>query len=97
MVDAAADPGQRGQRHHRHALIQTALAAVISVPLGILVAICLVDTATDARRWRGPTFMVDILSGVPSIVAAHCSLYAAWRTTLGFERSDSSWPSRWCC
>ncbi|GAB06950.1 phosphate ABC transporter permease PstA [Gordonia amarae] len=68
-------------------LIQTALAAVISVPLGILVAIYLVEYSDRTSPMaRATTFMVDILSGVPSIVAA-LFVYAAWRTTLGMERS----------
>ncbi|WP_168700050.1 phosphate ABC transporter permease PstA [Gordonia paraffinivorans] len=68
-------------------LIQTALAAAISIPLGIFVAIYLVEYAT-AKSWLAKitTFMVDILSGVPSIVAA-LFVYAVWRTTLGLPRS----------
>ena len=68
-------------------LIQTALAAAISIPLGIMVAIYLVEYSTR-RSWLGKatTFMVDILSGVPSIVAA-LFVYAVWRTTLGLPRS----------
>ncbi|AZZ83634.1 phosphate ABC transporter permease PtsA [Gordonia alkanivorans] len=68
-------------------LIQTALAAVISIPLGIFVAIYLVEYATKMSVLaRVTTFMVDILSGVPSIVAA-LFVYAVWRTTLGLPRS----------
>ncbi|MEO9327911.1 phosphate ABC transporter permease PstA [Gordonia aurantiaca] len=68
-------------------LMQTALAAAISIPLGVFVAIYLVEYA-GARSWlaRITTFMVDILSGVPSIVAA-LFVYAVWRTTLGLPRS----------
>lgn len=68
-------------------LIQTALAAVISVPLGIFVAIYLVEYSNrKSLLARVTTFMVDILSGVPSIVAA-LFVYAVWRTTLGLPRS----------
>ncbi|WP_431839561.1 phosphate ABC transporter permease PstA [Gordonia hongkongensis] len=68
-------------------LMQTALAAVISIPLGIFVAIYLVEYATKKSLLaRVTTFMVDILSGVPSIVAA-LFVYAVWRTTLGLPRS----------
>ncbi|WP_223204913.1 phosphate ABC transporter permease PstA [Gordonia jinghuaiqii] len=68
-------------------LIQTALAAAISVPLGIFVAIYLVEYASKKSTLaRVTTFMVDILSGVPSIVAA-LFVYAVWRTTLGLPRS----------
>lgn len=67
-------------------LMQTALAAVISVPLGIFVAIYLVEYSNGRSVLaRITTFMVDILSGVPSIVAA-LFVYAVWRTTLGLPR-----------
>lgn len=68
-------------------LIQTALAAVISVPLGVLVAIFLVEYADRSRRLvKVTTFMVDVLAGVPSIVAA-LFIFAVWRTTLDLPRS----------
>ncbi|MDL9936518.1 phosphate ABC transporter permease PstA [Gordonia sp. ABSL1-1] len=68
-------------------LIQTALAAVMAVPIGIFVAIYLVEYANrDSWFPKLTTFMVDILSGVPSIVAA-LFVYAVWRTTLGLPRS----------
>ncbi|MGB3696613.1 MAG: phosphate ABC transporter permease PstA [Gordonia sp. (in: high G+C Gram-positive bacteria)] len=68
-------------------LIQTAIAAVVAVPLGVLVAIYLVEYADTGRRLvRVATFMVDVLSGVPSIVAA-LFVYAVWRTTLDMPRS----------
>jgi phosphate transport system permease protein len=66
-------------------LVQAFMAAVIAVPLGILVAIYLVEYARG-RLGRITTFMVDILSGVPSIVAA-LFIFALWITTLGFEQS----------
>ncbi|MFT4199150.1 phosphate ABC transporter permease PstA [Gordonia sp. (in: high G+C Gram-positive bacteria)] len=67
-------------------LVQTLLATIISVPLGIFVAIYLVEYS-DGKSFlsRTTTFMVDILSGVPSIVAA-LFVYAVWRTTLGLPR-----------
>ncbi|GAB08793.1 phosphate ABC transporter permease protein [Gordonia araii NBRC 100433] len=67
-------------------LIQTLLATIISVPLGIMVAIYLVEYSDGTSFLaRATTFMVDILSGVPSIVAA-MFVYAVWRTTLGLPR-----------
>jgi phosphate transport system permease protein len=66
-------------------LVQAFMAAVIAVPLGILVAIYLVEYARGRLR-RITAFMVDILSGVPSIVAA-LFIFALWITTLGFEQS----------
>ena len=66
-------------------LEQVALCTVISVPIAVLVAIYLVEYG------RGPlarltTFMVDILTGIPSIVAA-LFIYAAFITTFGGQRA----------
>jgi phosphate transport system permease protein len=74
-----------------HALIGTVFqglcCAVLSVPFGVAIAIYLVEYA-DARSWlaRITTFMVDILSGVPSIVAA-LFIFALWVATLGLPKS----------
>ncbi|MFT4088308.1 MAG: phosphate ABC transporter permease PstA [Gordonia sp. (in: high G+C Gram-positive bacteria)] len=68
-------------------LIQTAIAAAIAIPLGIMVAVYLVEYATTGGRLvKVTTFMVDVLAGVPSIVAA-LFIYAVWRTTLDLPRS----------
>lgn len=74
-----------------HAIIGTVLqglvCAVISVPLGIFVAIYLVEYADrKSKLARVTTFMVDILSGVPSIVAA-LFIFALWIATFGFPKS----------
>lgn len=73
-----------------HAIIGTLeqglVCAVIAVPLGLLVAIYLVEYGRGTTLARVTTFMVDILSGVPSIVAA-LFIYALWITTFGFPRS----------
>lgn len=56
-----------------HAIIGTteevAICAAISIPLGLLVAVYLVEFG-GTRFSRITTFMVDILTGLPSIVAA---------------------------
>jgi phosphate transport system permease protein len=73
----------------RHAiegtLIQAGMTAAIAVPLAVLTAIYLVEYG---RGWlaRAISFMVDILSGVPSIVAA-LFIYAVWVTTFGIDRN----------
>ncbi len=67
-------------------LVQTLLATVISVPIGIFTAIYLVEYSKGGWLGRVTTFMVDILSGVPSIVAA-LFVFALWITLFGFERS----------
>ena len=67
-------------------LLQGLICAVIAVPIGLLVAIYLVEYGRGTRLARAVTFTVDILSGVPSIVAA-LFIYALWITTLGLPRS----------
>ena len=56
-----------------HAIVgtveQVALCSVISVPVGVLAAVYLVEYGRGRLR-STVTFMVDILSGIPSIVAA---------------------------
>lgn len=74
-----------------HALVGTVLqglvCAVISVPLGLMVAIYLVEYGGGTPLGRLASFMVDILSGVPSIVAA-LFIYALCVATLGLSRSE---------
>ncbi|MEC9325501.1 MAG: phosphate ABC transporter permease PstA [Actinomycetota bacterium] len=67
-------------------LLQAAVCAVISIPVGVFVGIFLVEYGGGTRLGKVTTFMVDILTGVPSIVAA-LFIYALWVATLGFERS----------
>ena len=56
-----------------HALIGTLLitagATVISVPIGLFTAIYLVEYARDNRLGRWIRFLVDVMTGIPSIVA----------------------------
>jgi phosphate transport system permease protein len=66
-------------------IMQSLIAAVIAVPLGILVAIYLVEYARG-RLGAATTFMVDILSGVPSIVAA-LFIFSLWISRFGFQQS----------
>jgi phosphate transport system permease protein len=74
-----------------HAIVGTVLqglvCAVISIPLGVMVAIYLVEYGGGTPLGRVASFMVDILAGVPSIVAA-LFIYALWVATLGFPRSE---------
>jgi len=68
-------------------LEQVALCTLISVPVAVLVGVYLVEYG------RGPlaritTFMVDILTGVPSIVAA-LFVYALFIGTFGYGRSGA--------
>ncbi|MFI7116676.1 phosphate ABC transporter permease PstA [Amycolatopsis sp. NPDC049868] len=66
-------------------VLQGLVCAVIAVPIGMLVAIYLVEYGRG-KLAKITTFMVDILSGVPSIVAA-LFIYALWITTFGLPRS----------
>ncbi|KRC66030.1 phosphate ABC transporter permease [Aeromicrobium sp. Root236] len=56
-----------------HALVGTLLitgaAAVISIPIGIFAAIYLVEYAEGNRLSRWIRFLVDVMTGIPSIVA----------------------------
>jgi phosphate transport system permease protein len=73
-----------------HAIVGTVMqglvCAVISVPIGIFVAIYLVEYGGGTTLGKLTTFMVDILTGVPSIVAA-LFIYALCVATLGLPRS----------
>ena len=57
----------------KHALIGsleiTAIAVLISVPIGLFTAIYLVEYARDSRLAFGIRFFVDVMTGIPSIVA----------------------------
>ena len=74
-----------------HAIVGTALQGLVcttlSVPIGVMVAIYLVEYGGGTPLGRLATFMVDILSGLPSIVAA-LFIYALLVATLGFPRSE---------
>ncbi len=50
-------------------LVITAVAAAISVPVGILAAIYLTEYGGGSRLGRALTFFVDVMTGIPSIVA----------------------------
>jgi phosphate transport system permease protein len=56
-----------------HAIIGTVLitgaAAVISVPIGLLTAIYLVEYGVKSRMASSIRFLVDVMTGIPSIVA----------------------------
>ena len=49
-------------------LLITGMATLISVPIGLLTAIYLVEYGRG-RLARGVTFFVDVMTGIPSIVA----------------------------
>ncbi|MEQ3550932.1 phosphate ABC transporter permease PstA [Pseudonocardia nematodicida] len=63
-------------------LIITALAAVMSIPVGVLTAIYLVEYGHGGRLARAITFFVDVMTGIPSIVAGLFA-YALFALLLG--------------
>ena len=67
-------------------LVQALVTSLITVPFGIFVAIYLVEYAGNSRLGKITTFMVDILSGVPSIVAS-LFIYSMWVVMFGMSRS----------
>jgi phosphate transport system permease protein len=79
----------RGGAYHAiyGTLAQGLITTVLSVPVGVMVGIYLVEYGGRSWLARLTTFMVDILTGVPSIVAA-LFVYALWITILGFQRSS---------
>ena len=50
-------------------LLVTGMAAVLSIPVGMLTAIYLVEYGGTGRLARWITFLVDVMTGIPSIVA----------------------------
>jgi phosphate transport system permease protein len=65
-------------------LIEALVTSLIAVPIAVMTAIYLVEYGTG-KLARAVSFMVDILTGVPSIVAA-LFIYTLWVTTFGFQR-----------
>src|SRR5207237_10302592 len=63
--------GEGGGGYHAimGTLIVTVLAAVMSIPIGVLTAIYLVEYGARSRLARAVTFFVDVMTGIPSIVA----------------------------
>ena len=80
------DEAGGGARHAiEGTLIQAGVTALIAVPIAVLTAVYLVEYGRG-RLARVISFMVDILAGVPSIVAA-LFIYAVWVTTFGIDRN----------
>jgi phosphate transport system permease protein len=66
-------------------LVQAGVAAIIAVPLGFMTAVYLAEYRSS-RLAQFTTFTVDVLAGLPSIVAA-LFVFSLWIATLGFEQS----------
>lgn len=66
-------------------LAQAAVAAIVAVPLGFMTAVYLAEYRSS-RLARVTSFMVDVLAGLPSIVAA-LFIFSLWIATVGFQQS----------
>ncbi|MBI1757902.1 MAG: phosphate ABC transporter permease PstA [Actinobacteria bacterium] len=73
-----------------HAIVgtleQAALATLMAAPIGVLAAVYLVEYGRRQPFARAVSFFVDVMTGVPSIVAG-LFIYALWILTLGFQKS----------
>ena len=67
-------------------LIQALLATVIAAPIGVLAAVYLVEYGGSRVFSRVLSFFVDVMTGVPSIVAG-LFVYVAWLLVLGNQKS----------
>jgi phosphate transport system permease protein len=65
-------------------VLQTLVCTVIAAPIGLMLGIYLVEYGRG-RLATTTSFAVDVLTGIPSIVAA-LFVYALFITTLGFQR-----------
>lgn len=63
-------------------IIVTVFAALIAVPIGVLTAIWLVEYGKNTRLAAVITFLVDVMTGIPSIVAGLFGL-AFFQVVLG--------------
>ncbi|MGI8696883.1 MAG: phosphate ABC transporter permease PstA [Mycobacteriales bacterium] len=83
------DPSTPGGGEY-HAIIGTLeqglIATAIAAPLGVLCAVYLVEYGAGGRFARLVSFFVDVMVGVPSIVAG-LFVFTAWILVLGFQKS----------
>jgi len=63
-------------------LIITGLAALISVPIGLMTSIYLIEYGNGNRLSKSITFFVDVMTGIPSIVAG-LFIYSVFALLLG--------------
>ncbi|MDP9849172.1 phosphate ABC transporter permease PstA [Streptosporangium lutulentum] len=73
-----------------HAIVgtleQVLLASLISVPIGLLTAIYLVEYGQGGRLGRAISFFVDVMTGIPSVVSG-LFILAFWILVLGMPFS----------
>ena len=66
-------------------LEQASITSIISIPVALLVAVYLVEYGRG-RLARAVTFFVDVMTGIPSIVAG-LFIFTVWILLLGFHRA----------
>jgi phosphate transport system permease protein len=89
-----------------HAIVGTVLitlaACIISIPIGVLTAIYLVEYSNKNRLGKAITFLVDVMTGIPSIVAGlfAFALFSTMANLLMPARRESRRPASprpWPC
>jgi phosphate transport system permease protein len=80
------DPGGGAYHAVIGTLEQVAICSLIAVPIAVMTAIYLVEYGDDRRLARVIGFFVDVMTGIPSIVAGLFVL-ALWLLTFGFQYS----------
>lgn len=83
---SGSDPGGGAYHAIIGTLQQVAITSLIAVPIAILTGIYLVEYAGNGRLGKIISFTVDVMMGIPSIVAGLFVL-ALWLLTFGFEFS----------
>ncbi|MCP9950841.1 phosphate ABC transporter permease PstA [Actinomadura madurae] len=83
---SGSDPGGGAYHAIIGTLEQVAITSLIAVPIAVLTAIYLVEYAGSGRLGKIISFTVDVMTGIPSIVAGLFVL-ALWLLTFGFDFS----------
>ncbi|WP_414642569.1 phosphate ABC transporter permease PstA [Actinocrinis sp.] len=82
---AESDPGGGAFHAIQGTLEQAGLATLIAVPIGVMVAVYLVEYGRGIVA-RSVTFIVDVMMGLPSIVAG-LFILSLWILSFGFKAS----------
>ncbi|MEU8123176.1 phosphate ABC transporter permease PstA [Spirillospora sp. NPDC049024] len=83
---SGSDPGGGAYHAIVGTLEQVLITSLIAVPIAVLTAIYLVEYAGNGRLGKVISFTVDVMTGIPSIVAGLFVL-ALWLLTFGFDFS----------
>ncbi|MFC0037078.1 phosphate ABC transporter permease PstA [Actinomadura rayongensis] len=83
---AGRDPGGGAYHAIIGTLEQVLITSAIAVPIAVLTAVYLVEYGGRGRLARTISFFVDVMTGIPSIVAG-LFILALWLLTFGFEYS----------